>query len=170
MAAKPYPRIGVAALIISPSDEILMGKRKGAHGGGTLAPPGGHLEHGESLEECAARETLEETDLVVSGMRFLTATNDIFSERDKHYVTLYVACELENPYAEPKIMEPDKCEGWEWVKWHQVAAWADAMASDGDNSNQIGGGENRAKTLFLPLLNLFRQRPGFDPVASFRRV
>lgn len=73
------------------------------HSLGTFAPPGGHLEHGESLEECAARETLEETDLVVSGMRFLTATNDIFSEKDKHYVTLYVACELENPGAEPKV-------------------------------------------------------------------
>jgi 8-oxo-dGTP diphosphatase len=70
---------------------------------GTFAPPGGHLEHGESLEECAARETLEETGLVVSGMRFLTATNDIFSEKNKHYVTIYVACELEDPYAEPKV-------------------------------------------------------------------
>ena len=33
-ASKPDPRIGVAALIISPSNKILMGKRKGSHGGG----------------------------------------------------------------------------------------------------------------------------------------
>jgi ADP-ribose pyrophosphatase YjhB (NUDIX family) len=73
--------------------------------GGTFAPPGGHLEHGESLEECAARETLEETGLVVSGMRFLTATNDIFSDKEKHYITMYVACELEDPCAEPKVRQ-----------------------------------------------------------------
>ena len=81
------------------------------HSSGTLAPPGGHLEHGESLEDCAARETLEETDLVVSGMRFLTATNDIFADKDKHYVTLYVACELESPDAEPKVSRKSSYAG-----------------------------------------------------------
>lgn len=65
-------------------------------------------------------------------------------------------------------MEPDKCEGWEWVEWHQVASWADGPASDGGRSDQINGVENRVMTLFLPLLNLFQQCPGFDPVASFR--
>jgi hypothetical protein len=37
-AAKPDPRVGVAALILGPSNKILMGKRKGAHGGGKLSP------------------------------------------------------------------------------------------------------------------------------------
>jgi 8-oxo-dGTP diphosphatase len=67
-------------------------------------------------------------------------------------------------------MEPDKCEGWEWVEWNQVAAWADELAPNGGEGHQINGIENRVMTLFLPLLNLFRQRPGFDPVASLRRA
>jgi 8-oxo-dGTP diphosphatase len=67
-------------------------------------------------------------------------------------------------------MEPEKCEGWEWVEWHQVAAWAGVIASDSDDDNRIGEGESTGMTLFLPLLNLFRQQPGFDPVASFHRA
>ncbi len=43
--------------------EILLGQRKGAHGAGTWATPGGHLEFGESVKACATRELLEETGL-----------------------------------------------------------------------------------------------------------
>ena len=50
---------------------------------GTWALPGGHLEFGESFESCAARKMLEETDLLVGNVRFLTATNDIMDAEGK---------------------------------------------------------------------------------------
>ncbi|PSR75096.1 NUDIX hydrolase domain-like protein, partial [Coniella lustricola] len=56
--------------------------------------PGGHLEHGESILECAERETLEETALRVKALRIMHVTNDVFVELGKHYVTLFVLCEL----------------------------------------------------------------------------
>ena len=65
-------------------------------------------------------------------------------------------------------MEADKCEGWEWVGWEQIKAWANAMTSGGDVGGPTGESENKGVALFLPLLNLFQQRRGFDPVASFR--
>lgn len=60
-----------------PPYKFLLGQRLGSHGAGTWALPGGHLEFGESFESCAAREVLEETGLVVGGIEFLTATNDV---------------------------------------------------------------------------------------------
>jgi 8-oxo-dGTP diphosphatase len=97
-----------------------MGKRKGSHGAGTWSFPGGHLETGESVIECARRETIEETGMKlppVEGLAWskLSYTNDVFTLENKHYVTLYCLIPWREDYGAPKIMEPDKCEAWEWT-------------------------------------------------------
>jgi 8-oxo-dGTP diphosphatase len=85
------PRVGVAVFVIK-DDHILIGKRIGSHGAGTLQLPGGHLEFGEEWIECARREVLEETGLDVSAckMSFFHATNDVFE--NKHYITIFMVC------------------------------------------------------------------------------
>ena len=72
-----HPRVGVGAILVR-NGKVLMGKRKNAHGEGSWALPGGHLEFGESLEECATRETYEETGIIISATDFIpvSSTND----------------------------------------------------------------------------------------------
>lgn len=154
-------RVGVGAFVLESPQEsysnnprLLIGKRIGSHGAGTYALPGGHLEFGETPEMCAVREVLEETGLKVSNPRFLTATNDYMPMEDKHYVTLFMVCERENNGDKPEVLEPEKCEGWDWVTWEDIVMWATREIENGD------GGERK---LFLPLLNLVRQRPGVTP-------
>jgi 8-oxo-dGTP diphosphatase len=65
MENKNRPKVGIG-VIIKKDNKILFGKRKNAHGDGTWSFPGGHLEFGETWEECAMRETLEETGINVS--------------------------------------------------------------------------------------------------------
>ena len=50
------PKVGVGVMILK-DGEILLGKRKGSHGEGEYAFPGGHLEYMESFSDCAKRET-----------------------------------------------------------------------------------------------------------------
>ncbi len=59
-----YGRTDVAADAIIPVDDgIVLIKRKNEPFSGIYALPGGFLEEGETLEECAVREAMEETGL-----------------------------------------------------------------------------------------------------------
>lgn len=86
------PSIGIGVYIIK-DGKLLLQKRKGAHGEDTWCPPGGHLEFGESIEDCAKRETEEEAGIKIDNIRFLAITNDIFKEENRHYITIAVAAD-----------------------------------------------------------------------------
>lgn len=92
--------------------KFLMGKRRGSHGHDTWSIPGGHLEFGESWGECATREVMEETGLVVDNVQFVAVTNDVFEKEAKHYSTIWVRCDWVS--GEPTITEPDKWVDHEW--------------------------------------------------------
>ncbi|MDK9778370.1 MULTISPECIES: NUDIX hydrolase [Vibrio] len=124
-------RVGVATIILR-DGKILLGERIGSHGANTWATPGGHLELGESIEECAKREAFEETGLVVDSIEKLTFTNDIFEKEGKHYVTLFVLASCGS--GEPQVAEPDKCKQWQWCELN-----------------------NLPEPLFLPLSNLLKE-------------
>jgi 8-oxo-dGTP diphosphatase len=107
---QPKPKVGVGVAVIK-DNKILLGKRKNAHGAGSWAFPGGHLEFGEEVEECAKRELAEETGLKALSLKPGPWLNHMM-EGDKHYVTLIVYVnEFEGDL---QLLEPHKCEGWEW--------------------------------------------------------
>jgi 8-oxo-dGTP diphosphatase len=134
-ADAPRTRVGVGVLVVR-GDRVLLGRRLGSHGAGSWAPPGGHLEFGETVEACARREAAEETGLALGAVREGPYTVDAFPAEGRHYVTLFVVAA--DAGGEPRLLEPTKCAGWEWHPWHALPA-----------------------PLFAPLASL-RAR-GFDP-------
>lgn len=105
------PRVGVAVI---KDGKVLLGKRKGAHGAGEWSFAGGHLEFGESVEACASRELAEETGLKALSIQLGPWTNDIIEET-KHYITIFVF--VNHFEGVLTLLEPHKCEGWEWFDW-----------------------------------------------------
>lgn len=132
------PKVGLAVLV-KKDGKVLFGKRKNAHGEGDWCCPGGHLEFNESWEDCARRETMEETGITIKNIHFATATNDLFEKEGKHYITIYMVADYDA--GEVQIMEPEKCAEWRWVSWDDLP-----------------------EPLFVPTKNLLAQ--GFSPFKS----
>lgn len=105
------PKVGVGVVVVK-DGKILIGERLVSHGAGTWMIPGGHLELGETFEECALREVYEETGLTdLEITELIRVGND--RVYDKHFVTIGMVAVWKS--GEPKIMEPGKSENWKWI-------------------------------------------------------
>jgi 8-oxo-dGTP diphosphatase len=104
------PRVGIGVTILR-EGRVLLGRRRGSHGAGEYSTPGGHLDPLESFAACARRETREECGLEITAVRFQFVANvGLYAPR--HYVHVGLLADWAG--GEPRLMEPDKCDGWEW--------------------------------------------------------
>jgi 8-oxo-dGTP diphosphatase len=106
------PIIGIGVFVKKEGKALLGLRRSETHGDGEWSLPGGHLEQGESFEECCRWEVLEETGISITNIQKADFTNDIFPEAGLHYVTLYFTADYESGNLTNR--EPHKCERWEW--------------------------------------------------------
>ncbi len=104
------PKVGIGVMVLK-DGKVLLGKRKGSHGAGEYAFPGGHLEYMESFEDCARRETKEECGIEIENIRFLFLGN-LKDYAPKHYAHIQFVADWKS--GEPVVLEPEKCEGWGW--------------------------------------------------------
>ena len=102
-------KVGVGILVFK-AGKVLLGKRKESHGKGEYASPGGHLEFGESVEETAKRECLEEAGIKIKNIKFLRFSN--MRKYGKHYADIGLTADWES--GEPKALEPHKMDKWDW--------------------------------------------------------
>ena len=113
------PQVGVA-VIVRKGSQVLLLRRINAHGAGTWAVPGGHLEFGEAPEQCAAREVREETGIDVGELTFRAITNDLFEPEDRHYITIW----MEGRWAagDAGICAPAETSEVRWCAWDALPA------------------------------------------------
>ena len=110
------PVVGIGVMIFK-DGKVLLAERKGSHGEGEFATPGGHLEFGESFEACAIRETQEETGIEITNIRFQYLSN-IKKYGNKHYV--HIGLNAEWKAGEPVNMEPSKSGEWKWFSLDEL--------------------------------------------------
>ncbi len=119
MTDNSQPRVGLGVIITNSEGKILIGKRQGSH-----APyysiPGGSLQLGESFEVGATRETKEETGLDIQNPQVIAVVNNLatYHEENVHYIAVVLL--VKDFFGEPKVIEPEKCEGWLWADPHDL--------------------------------------------------
>lgn len=104
------PKVGIGVILVRDGG-LLLRKRIGKHANGTWSFPGGHLESGETPEECAIRETMEETGLTIESARVVALTNDVFPDGG-HYVTIWMKADGISDF--DVVLDPTEASEYGW--------------------------------------------------------
>ena len=108
------PQVGVGVLITK-DDQVLLMKHRNAQGDGTWSTVGGHLEYGESPQECAVRETREEIGVIITDVTFLAITNEVFEASQLHVVTIWMAGRYVS--GTPTPLATHEMSALDWFSW-----------------------------------------------------
>ncbi len=115
------PVVGVLAAVRRGARVLLLKRAQGADTG-KWGFPGGELELGESVTECAARELAEETGVVGDPREILTAFDYI--DRDEngrvHFHFALICVLLDWRSGEGALLEPDQHAGIGWFTPDEV--------------------------------------------------
>jgi 8-oxo-dGTP diphosphatase len=158
--------VGVGVVLVDPrggsAPAVLVGLRKGSHGSGQWALPGGWLERGESIVGCALRELAEETgvpgaDLLADACGARGRVLDVAPCANLEFgsLSVFVVAAMgpgRAAAAPPRVTEPDKCLEWRWLALDGSASDAlRELASAGTAAGAAGEPQ-----LFAPLEHLLR--------------
>jgi 8-oxo-dGTP diphosphatase len=117
MSEKMKIGVGFGVMLLR-GNRVLLGKRHDnpekadslLNGAGKWTMPGGKLDFGETFEDGAKREVVEETGIKVGNINIICVNQDMVE--DAHFVTVGLFCE--DFSGEPKVMEPDEITEWGW--------------------------------------------------------
>ncbi len=107
------PVVGCLA-VVKRGERILLVQRAKPPGVGKWGFPGGHLEMGETIKDCAIRELHEETGIEADAVRVLTAfdfiTRDDAGQPTRHYTLIAILCDWRA--GEGELLQDASALGW----------------------------------------------------------
>lgn len=109
---KIYPSAVTGIAILNDRKEIFLIRNKKF--GDSWIVPGGHVELGETMEECILREIKEETNFEVKDLKYIGIQEAIFPKefhKKKHFIFL----DFTAHYVSGEIVKNDEIDEYVWV-------------------------------------------------------
>ncbi|MEM2140570.1 MAG: NUDIX hydrolase [Nitrososphaera sp.] len=119
----PVPTVDV---ILQKGSKVLMIRRKKEPFAGRLALPGGFVNEGETVEDAARREALEETSLEIEPIEILGVYSDPARDPRRHVLTVAFVSIITGGVEQAS----DDAAGLQWVELADVEKMKDRIAFD----------------------------------------
>ncbi len=115
-AGKDYIGVGCGAFIVNEKNEVLLIRRgpQSKNRVGQWSIPGGAVDFGETFRSALTREIKEELAIDIEILDHLCLVDDILPVENQHWITPQFLARIVS--GEPKIMEPEKCDGLAWFR------------------------------------------------------
>ncbi|MFF7184683.1 NUDIX hydrolase [Streptomyces sp. NPDC008222] len=104
----------VSAAIITDGERVLMVRRRVKEGELSWQFPAGGVDEGETAEQAAVRETLEETGLVVKAVKYI---GDRVHPKSGKFMA-YTACEVVE--GEARVADDEELDRVAWVRHDEI--------------------------------------------------
>ena len=115
---KKVPILGVGAVVIH-QERVLLVKRGNAPYQGMWCIPGGRVQYGETLQQAAEREILEETDIIIKAKQPVY-TFEIIETENTDQPLHYVVIDLEADYVSGDIKPDDDALDARWFAKEEI--------------------------------------------------
>ena len=116
---KKVPILGVGAVVIHQA-RVLLVKRGNAPYQGMWCIPGGRVQYGETLQQAAEREILEETSIIIKAKQPVY-TFEIIETENTEQPLHYVVIDLEADYVSGDIKPDDDALDARWFAKDEIA-------------------------------------------------
>lgn len=113
------PRVGVGAVVIKDS-KVLLVRRGIPPSEGLWAIPGGHVELGETLQETAEREILEETGVIIKAQDPIYAFDLIERDESGRIRFHYIVVDVKADYVSGDPRGSDDALEARWLSWEEI--------------------------------------------------
>lgn len=115
-----YIGVGVGAAIFNNKGQLFITLRgkEAKNERGKWEIPGGSVEFGETFEQAIKREIKEEHGVDIQILELLGICDHIIPDEHQHWVSPTYICKIVK--GKPKILEPNKCEQFEWFSINEA--------------------------------------------------